>query len=74
MQLTGTGQSVQWTNDTGQPISFINVRASIPDSSAGGGADRRTLDLYVNGTFRQALNMNSIQSWQYEGNNNYKRE
>ena len=30
-----------------------------------------TLDLYVNGTFRQALNMNSIQSWQYEGNNNY---
>ena len=25
----------------------------------------------MNGTFRQALNMNSIQSWQYEGNNNY---
>jgi len=70
VQLTGTGQSVQWTNDTGQPISFINVRASIPDSSSGGGITA-TLDLYVNGTFRQALNMNSIQSWQYEGNNNY---
>jgi hypothetical protein len=70
VQLTGTGQSVQWTNDTGQPVNFINVRASIPDSSAGGGITA-TLDLYVNGTFRQALNMNSIQSWQYEGNNNY---
>ena len=70
VQLTGTGQSVQWTNDTGAPISFINVRASIPDSASGGGSTA-TLDLYVNGTFRQALNMNSIQSWQYEGNNNY---
>ena len=69
VQLTGNGQYVQWTNDTGQPISFINVRASIPDSSTGGVT--ATLDLYVNGTFRQALNMNSIQSWQYEGNNNY---
>src|SRR5580693_5648679 len=65
VQLTGPGQSVQWTNNTGQPINFINVRASIPDSSAGGGMTA-TLDLYVNGVFRQALNMNSIQSWQYE--------
>jgi hypothetical protein len=70
VQLTGTGQSVQWTNDTGQPVNFINVRASIPDSSTGSGMTA-TLDLYVNGTFRQALNMNSIQSWEYEGNNNY---
>jgi hypothetical protein len=68
--LTGPGQSVQWTNNTGQPISFINVRASIPDSPAGGGMTA-TLDLYVNGAFRQALNMNSIQSWEYEGNSNY---
>ncbi|HEY4018855.1 MAG TPA: choice-of-anchor D domain-containing protein [Pseudonocardiaceae bacterium] len=70
VQLTGTGQSVQWTNNTGQPISFINVRAAIPDSATGSGLTG-TLDFYVNGTFRQALNMNSIQSWQYEGNNNY---
>src|SRR6202161_2820814 len=70
VQLTQTGQSVQWTNNTGQPINFINVRASIPDSTSGGGMTA-TLDLYVNGTFRQALTMNSIQSWQYEGNNNY---
>ena len=72
VQLAGTGQSVQWTNDTGQPISFINMRASIPDSAGSGGVTA-TLDLYVNGTFRQALNLNSIQSWQYEGNNNYSR-
>ena len=69
-QLTQTGQYVQWTNDTGQPISFVNVRASIPDSPTGAG-QTATLDLYVNGTFRQAISMNSLQSWQYEGNNNY---
>ncbi|HEV2634696.1 MAG TPA: choice-of-anchor D domain-containing protein [Actinocrinis sp.] len=71
VQLTGTGQSVQWTNQTGQPINFVNVRASIPDTSTGGGTTA-TLDLYVNGVFRQALAMNSIQSWEYEGNNNYQ--
>ena len=70
VQLTGPGQSVQWTNDTGQPISFINIRASIPDSASGGG-QTATLDLYVNGTLRQAVALNSIQSWEYEGNNNY---
>jgi hypothetical protein len=70
VQLTGTGQYVQWTNNTGQPINFINVRAAIPDASDGGGITG-SLDLYVNGVFRQALNMNSMQSWQYEGNNNY---
>ncbi|MEV6738036.1 hypothetical protein AB0N14_14295 [Streptomyces sp. NPDC051104] len=32
----GTGRSVQWTNTTGQSISFINVRAGIPDSVSGG--------------------------------------
>ena len=70
VQLTGTGQYVQWANNTGQPINFVNVRASIPDAPSGGGITA-TLDLYVNGTFRQALEMNSIQSWQYEGNNHY---
>ncbi|WNI16124.1 discoidin domain-containing protein [Actinacidiphila sp. ITFR-21] len=70
VHLAGTGQSVQWTNTTGAPISFINVRASLPDSAAGGGITG-TLDLYVNGTFRQALNLNSKQTWVYEGNDNY---
>ncbi|MFD5073408.1 NosD domain-containing protein [Streptomyces sp. NPDC058371] len=64
--LSGAGQSVQWTNNTGKPISYINVRASIPDSASGGGITA-TLNLYVNGTFRQTLNLNSKQTWIYEG-------
>ncbi|MCT9112109.1 discoidin domain-containing protein [Streptomyces mirabilis] len=70
VHLGGTGQSVQWTNNTGQPISFLNVRASIADSASGGGVTG-TLNLYVNGVFRQELNLNSRQSWVYEGNGNY---
>ena len=65
VHLAATGQSVQWTNNTGAPISFINVRYSMPDTSGGGGTTS-TLDLYVNGTFRQALNVNSKQTWLYE--------
>src|SRR6202040_729223 len=68
--VTGTGQVVKCTNHTSRSFSVVKVRASIPDSSTGSG-QTATLDLYVNGTFRQALNMNSIQSWEYEGNNNY---
>src|SRR5579872_7456875 len=71
VQLTGPGQFVQWTNNTGQPITFINVRESIPDAPGGGGITA-TLDLYVNGVFRQAINLNSKQTWIYEGNNNYQ--
>ncbi|MER5514062.1 carbohydrate-binding protein [Streptomyces sp. NPDC002763] len=70
VHLGDTGQSVRWTNTTGQPISFLNVRASIPDSASGGGITG-TLNLYVNGVFRQALNLNSKQTWVYEGNGNY---
>ena len=71
VHLAGTGQGVQWTNTTGQPISFVNVRASIPDSASGGGITA-TLDLYVDGAFRQTLNLNSKQTWVYEGgSNNY---
>ncbi|WP_405056771.1 carbohydrate-binding protein [Kribbella sp. NBC_01505] len=68
--LAGTGQSVQWTNNTGSPISAITVRVSIPDTSGGGG-QTSTLNLYVDGGLRQALNVNSKQTWLYEGNNNY---
>ncbi|MCW2914972.1 MAG: coagulation factor 5/8 type domain protein, partial [Actinomycetia bacterium] len=70
VHLSGTGQSVQWTNTTSQSISFVNLRVSIPDAPSGGGI-AATLNLYVNGTFRQALNLNSKQTWVYEGNNNY---
>ncbi|ACU73201.1 coagulation factor 5/8 type domain protein [Catenulispora acidiphila DSM 44928] len=68
VHLASTGQGVQWTNTTGAPISFLNVRASIPDAPSGGGITS-TLDLYVNGVFRQALNVNSKQTYIYEGTN-----
>ncbi|MFF1817786.1 carbohydrate-binding protein [Kribbella sp. NPDC058245] len=68
--LAGTGQSVQWTNNTGGPISAITVRVSIPDNSSGTG-QTSTLNLYVDGGLRQAVNVNSKQTWLYEGNNNY---
>ncbi|MFJ6215696.1 discoidin domain-containing protein [Streptomyces sp. NPDC092296] len=70
VQLTGVGQGVRWTNTTGAPISTLNLRASIPDSATGGGTTA-TLDLYVDGVFRQALNLNSRQSWFYEGGSNH---
>ncbi|MFK0193817.1 discoidin domain-containing protein [Kitasatospora sp. NPDC090308] len=66
VHLAATGQGVRWTNGTGGPVSAINVRESIPDSATGGGTTA-TLNLYVDGVFRQALNLNSRQSWFYEG-------
>ena len=66
VDLGATGQSVTWTNDTGKNITAINVRYSIPDASGGGGITS-TLDLLVDGVFRQALNVNSKQTWVYEG-------
>jgi hypothetical protein len=66
VQLNATGQSVTFTNNTGQSISALNVRFSIPDATGGGGITA-TLDLYVNGTFRQAITLNSTQSWEYSG-------
>ncbi|WP_194919773.1 galactose-binding domain-containing protein [Catenulispora rubra] len=68
VHLASGGQGVQWTNTTGAPISFLNVRVSIPDAPSGGGITS-TLDLYVNGVFRQALNVNSKQTYIYEGTN-----
>ncbi|MEV6008707.1 carbohydrate-binding protein [Streptomyces sp. NPDC051976] len=70
VHLTGTGQSVQWTNTTGGPVSAINLRESIPDAATGGGTTA-TLDLYVDGVFRQTLNLNSKQSWFYENSSTY---
>lgn len=66
--LTGTGQYVQWTNNTGQNITAINLRSCIPDAPTGGGISN-TIDLYVNGTFRQAFGVNSVQNYCYEGTN-----
>ena len=68
VQLASTGQYVQWTNNTGQSITAINLRSCIPDASGGGGIVS-TIDMYVNGTFRQAFSVNSQQNYNYEGTN-----
>lgn len=67
--LNATGQSVTLVNNTGQKITALNLRYSIPDA-AGGGGITATLDLYVDGVFQQAVNLNSVQSWWYETANN----
>jgi hypothetical protein len=73
VHLQATGHYVEWVNGTGHAVTAINVRASIPDAPAGGGITA-TLDLYVNGALRQALTLNSKQTWGYEGNNHYNSE
>jgi len=70
VNLASTNQSVTWTNNTGQNITAVNIRACIPDSPSGGGISS-TIDLYVNGTFRQAIAVNSTQTWTYETSSNY---
>jgi len=68
VQLTNTGQYVQWTNNTGGNITAINLRSCIPDAPAGGGIVS-SINLYVNGIFRQAFSVNSQQNYCYEGTN-----
>ena len=52
-------------NNTGKSHTLV-VRASIPDAPAGGGITA-TLNLYVNGVFRQAISLSSRQAWNYRG-------
>jgi len=66
--LTAPGQFVQWTNNTGANITAVNLRSCIPDAPAGGGLTN-TIDFYVNGSFRQAFPVNSMQNYCYEGTN-----
>jgi hypothetical protein len=68
VQLATTGQSVTWTNTTGHDVTAVNLRSCIPDAPNGGGISS-TIDLYVNGTFRQAFSVNSMQNYCYEGTN-----
>jgi fibronectin type 3 domain-containing protein len=68
VQLAATGQSVTWTNTTSQNFTAINLRSCIPDAPAGGGITS-TIDLYVNGVFRQVFSVNSQQNYCYEGTN-----
>lgn len=62
VRLNSTGQYVEFTS-TVQTNSIV-VRNSIPDSANGQGIDA-TLSLYVNGTFKQKLNLSSHYSWLY---------
>lgn len=68
VNLSAPGQFVQWTNNTAQSFTAINLRSCIPDAPAGGGITS-TINLYVNGIFRQALAVNSQQNYCYEGTN-----
>jgi hypothetical protein len=68
VQLTGTGQSITWTNTTSQYFTALNLRSCIPDAPGGGGITS-TVDLYVKGAFRQAFSVNSLQCYCYEGTN-----
>ena len=68
VQLNSTGQSITWTNQTAQNFTAINLRSCIPDAPTGGGITS-SINLYVNGVFRQALSVNSLQNYCYEGTN-----
>jgi hypothetical protein len=60
--LNSTGNYVQFT--TRADTNSLVTRFSIPDS-AGGGGTSATLDVYVDGTFRKAIDLSSKYMWQY---------
>lgn len=66
VELQNVGDSVTLRNTTSIHANTIVVRAAIPDAPTGGGIEA-TLDLYVDGTFRQALSLSSAQAWLYLG-------
>lgn len=61
--LTNAGDSVSWTNPVPSANALV-IRSCIPDATNGGGITA-TLDLYVDGAFRQAVTFSSRQSWNY---------
>ena len=62
VELNAVGESVSWT--TTDITNTIVVRVSIPDAPAGGGITD-SLNLYVNGVFRQAIVCTSKYAWTY---------
>ncbi|MFE7405745.1 glycosyl hydrolase family 28-related protein [Isoptericola sp. NPDC057559] len=64
VELRDEGDSVTVTNTTGIRANTLVLRASIPDAPTGGGITA-TLNLYVDGTFRQSLTLSSAQAWIY---------
>ncbi|GAA2276529.1 hypothetical protein GCM10009853_033330 [Glycomyces scopariae] len=66
VELKATGDSVTLRNTTGIRANTLVVRAALPDAPNGGGV-QATLNLYVNGAFRQALTLSSAQTYLYRG-------
>lgn len=66
VRLSAMGDSVEWK--TTAPTNSIVVRYSIPDN----GLDyKTTLSVFVDGTFKQKLNVTSRYSWSYGGPNDF---
>jgi hypothetical protein len=65
VELAATGHSVSWISTN--PANTIVVRVSIPDAPTGGGITD-SLNLYVDGVFRQSLVFTSKYSWIYGDN------
>ncbi|MFD9795435.1 discoidin domain-containing protein [Streptomyces sp. NPDC059070] len=60
--LNSTGSYVEFT--TKAPTNTLVARFSTPDAPGGGGQDS-TLDVYVDGTFRKAVDLTSKYAWLY---------
>lgn len=65
-ELKNIGSAISWVNNTGINSNTIVVRSCLPDSPTGGGIDA-TLNLYVDGVFRQSLELTSKYAWVYGG-------
>lgn len=82
LELEASGGALVELNATGQSVSLVNpvanantvvIRASIPTTSDGVG-QTATLDLYVDGVFRQAVTFSSKQSWIYRNSKTTPRD
>ncbi|CAM5407898.1 hypothetical protein SALBM135S_01396 [Streptomyces alboniger] len=60
--LNATGESVEFTAK--QDTNTLVTRFSIPDAPSGGGTEA-TLNIYVDGTFRKAIDLTSKYAWLY---------
>ena len=65
VKLARTGDYVSWLNGVAGANSIV-IRNSIPDTADGSGLEA-TINLYVDGVFRQAIAVSSRQSWVYRG-------
>lgn len=65
VELNSTGESVSWT--TTEATNTIVVRVSIPDAPLGGGITD-SINLYVDGVFRQSIVCTSKYAWIYGEN------